>query len=125
MADETRFDKSITGRPLRQEEGALIRFLLAGLYSPEILDPILKDSRVTDLQDGGMGSIRFVGGGPSKFSNEMVEAQYRDRDDVLVSIAINSGDHGELFELDFWKVDFSPLKRYPNPSDVFSVSRNR
>ena len=27
-------------------------------------------------------------------------------------------EYGELFELDFWKVDFSPLRRYPQPQDL-------
>jgi hypothetical protein len=37
---------------------------------------------------------------------------------VLVSIAVNSDDRGELYEVDFWKVDFSPLRRYPNATDL-------
>jgi hypothetical protein len=30
---------------------------------------------------------------------------------MLVSVALNVDQRGELFELDLWKVDFSPLKR--------------
>jgi hypothetical protein len=30
---------------------------------------------------------------------------------VLVSVALNVDQRGELFELDLWKVDFSPLQR--------------
>ncbi len=52
----------------------------------------------------------------------LVEAQYLDSDGVLVSIAVNADKQGQLFELDLWKVDFSPLKRYPKPSDVSSIS---
>jgi hypothetical protein len=35
-----------------------------------------------------------------------------------VSIAINVDNKGDLFEVDFWRVDFLPVKRYPKPSDL-------
>ena len=41
-----------------------------------------------------------------------------DDDGVLVSIELTVDERDELFELDFWKVDFSPLRRYPNPEDL-------
>jgi hypothetical protein len=120
MSDESQFTKPESGRPLRPEESALIRALLAGVYPAEALEGVLMNSRVADMQDGGMGSIRFLGSGP--FGMALVEAQYADTDGVLVSIAVNGDKQGQLFELDFWKVDFSPLKRYPNPSDVSGIS---
>jgi hypothetical protein len=48
----------------------------------------------------------------------LMEAQYVDSDGVLVSIAVNAARNSDLLEVDFWKVDFSPLRRYPRPSDV-------
>jgi hypothetical protein len=120
MSDESQFTRPEPGRPLRPEEAALIRALLAGVYPAEALEGVLMNSRVADMQDGGMGSIRFLGSGP--FGMALVEAQYLDSDEVLVSIAVNGDKQGQLFELDFWKVDFSPLKRYPNPSDVSGIS---
>lgn len=69
------------------------------------------------MQDGGVGSIRFVGSQPP-MGKEVAEAQYLDSDGVLVSIVINTDRNGQLFEVDFWKVDFSPLRRYPRPSDL-------
>jgi len=120
MSDESQFTKPESGRPLRPEEVALIRALLAGVYPAEALEGALKDSRVADMQDGEMGSIRFLGSGPIGMA--LVEAQYLDSDGVLVSIAVNGDKQGQLFELDFWKVDFSPLKRYPSPSDVSGIS---
>ncbi len=65
-----------------------------------------------------MGSIRFVRDEPRVFGSVLVEAQYLDADEVCVSIAINADNKGDIFEVDFWKVDFSPLKRYPKPSEV-------
>ena len=48
----------------------------------------------------------------------LVEADYYDLDGVLVSISVNLDINGELFEMDFWKVDFSSLRRYPKCSDL-------
>jgi hypothetical protein len=122
MSDESRFNKSGLERPLRSEESALIRRLLSGVYPTAELERALTQSRVVDMQDGGMGSIRFVRSGPRSFGKALVEARYSDSDGVLVSIAVNADRQGQLFELDFWKVDFSPLIRYPKPSDVSGIS---
>ena len=122
MSDESQFTRPESGRPLRAQEAALIRVLLAKVYPAESLESALKDSRVAEMQDGGMGSIRFLGSGSKTFGMELVEAKYLDSDGVLVCIAVNADKQGQLFELDFWKVDFSPLKRYPNPSDVSDIS---
>jgi hypothetical protein len=32
---------------------------------------------------------------------------------VALSITINADQHGSLFEMDIWKVDFTPLIRLP------------
>jgi hypothetical protein len=65
-----------------------------------------------------MGSIRFVKAGSRRRSRSIAEAEYVDEDGVLVSVEISVGDDNELFEVDFWKVDFSPLRRYPHPEDL-------
>jgi hypothetical protein len=72
-----------------------------------------------DMQDG-MGSIRFVSApGMNKvFGAEVARAEYTDDDGVLVTVTANTDQTGELFEIDFWKVDFSSLRRYPKPSDL-------
>jgi hypothetical protein len=49
---------------------------------------------------------------------ELIAVGYTDEDDVPVSISLNLDEHGGLFEIDIWKVDFSPLRRYPSPSDL-------
>jgi hypothetical protein len=122
MSDESRLNNLGPSRPLREEELVLIRALLNGVYPAKVLESALESSRVTDMQDGGMGSIRFTGAEPQSFGKALLEAQYLDSDGVLVSIAVNADKHGQLFELDFWKVDFSPLRRYPKPSDVSDIS---
>jgi len=122
MSDESPFTSPESGRPLRPEEAALIRALLAGVYPAETLESLLKDSRVAEMQDGGMGGIRFFGPGSKMFGRTLVEAKYLASDGVLIVIAVNADKQGQLLELDFWKVDFSPLKRYPHPSDLSDIS---
>jgi hypothetical protein len=118
ISDKSKFTEPSPERPLRSEESLLIRTLLLGIYSDEGLDKALNPSRVVNLQDGGMGSIRFARSEPRSFGRTLVEAEYLDADGVLVSLTVNQDDQDQLFELDFWKVDFSPLRRYPSPADV-------
>jgi hypothetical protein len=103
-------------RALRQEEQDLILFLLSKAQGEK--PGLLPAALVTDMQDGGMGSILFLSDDLRRFGRELISAQYRDSDGTLVSIALNLDEQGDLFELDFWKVDFSSLKRYPRPQEV-------
>jgi hypothetical protein len=107
-------------RNLRSEERSLIAALLS-ISHREKLKALAPEIQARDLQDGGMGSIRFDRGDPRHFGQEIARAEYQDMDGILVSITLNIDDRGELFELDIWKVDSSPLKRFPKPSD-FSVT---
>lgn len=59
---------------------------------------------------------------PNVSQRSLAEGRYLDRDGTLLSIVINTDTNGKLFEPDFWKVDFSPLKRYPRPSDLSAIS---
>lgn len=122
MSDESQFINSAPNRPLRLDEIALVRALLHGVHTAEAIETELTASRVVDMQDGGMRSIRFIGNEPQSFGRVLAEAQYSDSDGVLVSIALNADKHGQLFELDVWKVDFSRLKCYPNPSSLSGIS---
>jgi hypothetical protein len=104
-------------RPLRTDELELVRTMLRGKLVPELIANIDR-SLVEDMEDGGTGSIRFVKSGRRTFGAAIAQAEYTDGDGVLVSIAVNSYDQGELYEVDFWKVDFSPLLRYPKPTEL-------
>jgi uncharacterized protein DUF6984 len=119
MSDESQlFNSSLPNRSLRPEEGDLIRYLLAGVSEAASLENDLAMKRVVDMRDGGMGGIRFLASEQRSFGKCLVEAECFDSDGVLVSIALNVDNKGQLFELDFWKVNFSSLQRYPRPSDV-------
>jgi hypothetical protein len=105
-------------RELSADERDLIGFLVGGMLPEELIGRSLANGRVSDMRDGGMGSILFAGPPGRKMGKVLVEADYRDVDDVLVSISVNLDTNGELFELDFWKVDFSVLRKYPKHSEL-------
>ena len=48
----------------------------------------------------------------------MAEYTYSDVDDVEVSITLIIDTHGNLIELDIWKVDNSPLLNLPNMDNI-------
>ena len=104
-------------RPLRPEE---LR-ILAALLNEEIgaLTLRLIDVRVASMDDGEMGSIRFNPDSSERhFSHQFVESRYTDVDGMEVFIAVNVDERSDLYEIDFWKVDFSPLVAYPTPESL-------
>lgn len=80
---------------------------------------------VVDMKDGGMGSLRFVtatdGDSKRRLGYVFAQGEFSDEDGVPVSFAINLDTHGRLFELDLWRVDFEPLKRFPTEHDNVKV----
>ncbi len=75
---------------------------------------------MVDMNDGGMGGVRFYEGDSRdrKMGRELATVRYIDSDQIPVSISINLDQNGRLLKIDFWKVDFSPLRRYPTPNDL-------
>jgi hypothetical protein len=77
------------------------------------------------MDDGGMGSLLLApkDANPSrKFGRQLVLGQFLDTDGIPVSVSINVDQEGKLFELDIWKVDFSPLVQWPVPDSINVVS---
>lgn len=74
---------------------------------------------VSDMDDGRMGSLRLHPSGVPehgrRFGRLIAEHQFRDSDDVDVLISFLVDEDGRPFELDVWKTDFSPLRRFPAP----------
>ena len=105
-------------RPLRKEERVLIEALLDNEGVVDSYIEFLDQARVADMKDGGMGSIQFESYDSRQYGKTLAEARYQDTDGVPVSIALNVDKDENLFELDIWKVDFSPLNRYPQTSDL-------
>gem|GEM_PF-3035541 len=85
-------------------------FRAAGIPSPRNL-------RVRDMADGGMGSLLFQPGSSiERFG--LAELYFIDEDGVLVTASLNATREGKPVELDIWKVDFSPLKRWPEAPEI-------
>ncbi len=106
-------------RPLRKEESDVLAALL-GMVPDRRTPPYEGELFAVNLNDGGMGSVRLTDrlDRPRKMGRELVTAHYIDADGVPVIISVNLDEDGQLFEIDFWKVDFSPLERYPTPEQI-------
>jgi hypothetical protein len=103
-------------RKIRDDEKALIIFLIEGISDERKLHASLQTALVEEMEDGGMGSLRITWQGEDTarhFEHVLSTHTFLDSDGVEISIAINVDKHGDLFELDVWKVDFSPVKRFP------------
>jgi len=107
-------------RKLRKEEADLIAAMVRNSPNANELRCSLAERLVEDMKDGGMGSVRFQDADNRErhFGKKIAEAEFTDEDGVLASVVVNLDDSDELFELDIWKVDFSPLKRYPRPEEL-------
>ncbi len=122
MLAESRPTKPGSPRHLRSGEKLLITQMVRGTrFEAQVLRD-LAHALVEDMSDGGMGSIRFRAArrGKRLFGQQISEATFVDDDGIAVSATLNLDQHGELFELDLWKVDNSRLRRYPE-HDAISV----
>jgi hypothetical protein len=104
-------------RNLKKEEFDLIVFMLkdSSIYMHIVNN--LSTSTVQEMVDEGMGSLRFKYDDEKirRFGKEVASVSILDIDQIPVSFAINIDEDGNLFELDVFKGDFSPLKRFPIP----------
>jgi hypothetical protein len=102
-------------RTLNDKERKLLSALIVGTPRADHLLKSLDDALFEDMDDGGMGGLRVCkpDGHPRAFGEKLAEKEFADVDGIPVVIALNLDDTGELYELDIWKVDFSPLKRFP------------
>lgn len=100
-------------RAIKDHESILIEHLLRLGGADNIFSiPNL----VEDLNDGGMGSIQLSPKG--RHTEELVMVEYYDAEEQLVLIGLSKNEYGELFDLDFWKVNFNSLIRYPKTEDL-------
>lgn len=107
-------------RKLRKEEADLVAAMVRNSPKANEFLSSLSQRLVEDMNDGGMRSLRFqtADNRTRRFGKKIAEAEFTDEDGTLVSAAVNLDEYGELFELDIWKVDFSPLKRYPRAEEL-------
>lgn len=107
-------------RKLTAPEKELLKIMLSRTKVGEAVLDQLESSRVTRMDDGEMGSLKFEASGVEEahLGETIAEAEFVDEDGVAVSVALNLDQHGRLYELDVWKVDFSRLTRWPKPEEV-------
>jgi hypothetical protein len=127
MLAESRHSKPGSPRHLRSGEEQLITQMVRGTrFEAQVLRD-LAHALVEDMSDGGMGSIRFKAArrGKRLLGQQISEATFVDGDGIAVSATLNLDQHGELFELDLWKVDNSKLRRYPALESINVVAPAR
>ena len=105
-----------SNRKPTKAEKELIGFLIkksAKGYLYNSLDTIL----VRSMNDGEMGSLLIINKNdePNRiFGEQISEGYFKDEDGVNVIISLNVDNKENLYELDVWKTDFSPLIKFPN-----------
>jgi len=107
-------------RPLTQSERQLVEFLLHLAEEKNIHD--LNNTLVVEMDDSGMGSLQFGESREGRLGHRVAEAKFADDDGLPVFASLVLDQSGRLYELDLWKVDFSPLKRIPEPSHFQAAS---
>ena len=119
-------------RDFTAEERCLVAFLLRAAKKDEgYISEFFSKMQCYDMDDGGMGSIRFVSPGNGevadtrKFGEEVCSCHFTDEDGVTVSAALYVDSAVHPFELDVWKVDFSPLIRMPGDNSKFILDHVR
>ncbi|MCC2546252.1 hypothetical protein LJY25_07330 [Hymenobacter sp. BT175] len=104
----------MTNRLLKLPELGLLIYLLRGTPDADRLLARLYTTEVADLSEEGSGSLRFIGPRANRRLGEKVAGtRYLDDDGVPVLVALYLDQEGELYELDCWKVDETPLRRIP------------
>ena len=106
----------MTMRLLKIHETELLTALL--MTKPQLAEllPVVENMLVEEADDGGMGGLLFISCIPNtnrNFGKSIAEAEFTDRDGVLVSIELTLDNNDRLFELDVWKVDFAPVYTWP------------
>jgi hypothetical protein len=103
-------------KPTHEEE-KLLEFLVGRVTITLPVD-WKEELLVRSMDDGGMGSLLLFPKGEltekRKFGEQVSEFQFKDQDGVDVIASLNLDDEGNLFELDIWKTDFSPLIKLPD-----------
>jgi hypothetical protein len=109
-------------RKLLTTQKPLISWLISASGRADALDSFI----VSNMKDGGMGSMRFES--PKKnrrLGGTVAEGQFLDADGVLVVASLNIDQDGNLFELDIWRTDFDSLKRWPQALEITTVHSNQ
>ncbi len=114
-------------RELREDELRVLRKMLSQTSIETEFEEQLASMKVQTMADGGMRSILFYNGRDRSlldYGGQIAEAAFQDADGVPVSITLSVDTIGDLFEMDVFKADFSPLIRYPDLADLAIIERD-
>lgn len=111
MSEESpRPGSNLVSRYLSDSEISIIQAMLLGVRSLSLTPEALSEIRVEDMDDGGMGSIKFESKkSERRLGSDLARETFVDEDGVEVIATLSLDNYGDLFELDIWKVDFSPV----------------
>lgn len=101
------------GRLLRKEEINLIKWVIKNAPEARKIIPKLPTLLVEEMEDGRMGSLMVLSEKERFYSRDIGEIEMLDEDGITLIISVNIDNNEEFFELDIWKVDFSPLIKLP------------
>jgi hypothetical protein len=110
-----------TIRKIKDDEHLLIKYLIesCGLTISEF--PISEN--VDEYEGGIMGSINLAGSDPDLYDSDLIQAEYTDSDGIAVIITLTRDKNNRLLDLDFWKMNFSKLIRYPVPEKLTIIKK--
>ncbi len=88
--------------------------MLRGKPYAERLLALLHTVEVAELNPGEVGNLRFTGRQQDRrLGQRIANTQFLDEDGVMVFVSLYLDEGGELYELDYWKADDTPLRRIP------------
>jgi hypothetical protein len=104
-------------RLLKKEELDLMVYLLKDKPNTKHMIEKLPGALVEEMNDGGMGSLKFLNKNKLNRRHESTIAQIQllDIDGIPLLISIDLDGEGDIYELDVWKGDSSPTKQFPVP----------
>ena len=100
-------------RLLTKSEIEPITWIIKDSLEAKRIIPSLPTLFVEEMDDGGMGSLRVVPCENKLYSRDIGEVELNDIDGIYLLLTVNVDTDGDFFELDIWKADNSPLKRFP------------
>lgn len=103
-------------RKIKETEYKLIKFLLNYIKTDTTKFPI--SQTVYEYEGGKMGSINLINENATDYKGDIAVAQYIDKDGVIVMITLTIDKNNNLLDLDFWKVNFEKLLKYPSPEEL-------
>lgn len=104
------------GRQIKDEEKNLIISILELAKSNDRIVSI--PEVVYDLEDGGIRTIKLTNNIERVYGKDILQVNFIDSDKTPVIITLTIDNKDDLFELEFWKVNFEKLNKYPKPNEI-------